>query len=302
MEAPDVLVLGGGGILGEAWMLGVLAGLEEATGIDTRDADAFLGTSAGSIVASVLASGRTPASRIDHLPSERGAPAQADGEKNGSEPIFSRLARTAAGAVMPVALRVGEPGGAFARKLALSRVPHGRQSLAQLGDAVDRSGVTFDGRLRVSAVALDSGRRVMFGEKGAPTASVADAVRASCSIPGYFEPVEIGGRLYVDGGAWSPTNLDRAPATRGTRVLCLNPTASLRPTRGSIFGSLGPVSRGIAATEALVVERRGAEVKNVSPDQDSAAAMGNNLMSYRGRDAVIAAGLAQGRKLGAGSF
>src|ERR1700735_1796922 len=57
---PDVLVLGGGGVLGEAWMMGVLAGIEDAAGIDMRDCESFVGTSAGSIVAAHLVSGNAP--------------------------------------------------------------------------------------------------------------------------------------------------------------------------------------------------------------------------------------------------
>src|SRR4051812_23981559 len=58
--APDVLVLSGGGIVGEAWMQGVLAGIEDAAGIDFRDPETFVGTSAGSIVSARLAAGRRP--------------------------------------------------------------------------------------------------------------------------------------------------------------------------------------------------------------------------------------------------
>ncbi|HEU0316076.1 MAG TPA: patatin-like phospholipase family protein, partial [Solirubrobacteraceae bacterium] len=57
---PDVLVLGAGGTLGEAWMTGLLAGLEEATGLDLREVESFVGTSAGAIVAARLAAGRRP--------------------------------------------------------------------------------------------------------------------------------------------------------------------------------------------------------------------------------------------------
>ena len=88
-------------------------------------------------------------------------------------------------------------------------------------------GVRFDGRLRLVAVDRGSGRRVVFGDDGAPEASVADAVAASCAVPGLFAPVEIGDREYVDGGVWSPTNLDLARAGRGDRVLCLVPTAAM---------------------------------------------------------------------------
>ena len=57
---PNVLVLGGGGLLGEAWMTGALAGYEDATGADVRRCRRFAGTSAGSIVASSLVAGRSP--------------------------------------------------------------------------------------------------------------------------------------------------------------------------------------------------------------------------------------------------
>jgi NTE family protein len=60
VKRPDVLVLGGGGTLGEAWLRALLAGLEADTGWDLRESDAFVGTSAGSIVAAVLAAGRRP--------------------------------------------------------------------------------------------------------------------------------------------------------------------------------------------------------------------------------------------------
>ncbi|HWH95350.1 MAG TPA: patatin-like phospholipase family protein, partial [Baekduia sp.] len=57
---PDVLVLAGGGIVGEAWMHGVLAGVEDAAGADFRRVEAYVGTSAGSIVAARLVAGRRP--------------------------------------------------------------------------------------------------------------------------------------------------------------------------------------------------------------------------------------------------
>src|SRR3954470_19826835 len=57
---PDVLVLAAGGGVGEAWMTGVLAGIEEAAGVDFREAEAFVGTSAGSIVGATLAAGHRP--------------------------------------------------------------------------------------------------------------------------------------------------------------------------------------------------------------------------------------------------
>lgn len=157
----------------------------------------------------------------------------------------------------------------------------------------------WDGRLLIAAVELESGRRVMFGAAGAQQLSVSQAVQASCAIPGVFRPVRVGGRGYVDGGAWSPTNMDGAVVARGTRVLCLNPTGSLRPTVGQPAGAVGPVSRSVAAAEALVLKRRGASVTTVNPDRASVTAMGVNLMDPGPRAEVITAGLAQGRRLAA---
>ena len=100
------------------------------------------------------------------------------------------------------------------------------RSLGRLGSHLDSLGARFDGRLRIAAVDRASGRRVMFGAPGAPPARRSrEAVLASCAVPGVFAPVRIGGREYVDGGVWSPTNLDAAPAGRGSSVLCLVPTA-----------------------------------------------------------------------------
>jgi NTE family protein len=185
------------------------------------------------------------------------------------------------------------------RRIALGRVPPGRHSLAGLGRRVDESGVRFDGRLLIAAVDLDSGRRTMFGGPDAPRASVGRAVEASCAIPGWFRPVAIDGRSYVDGGAWSPTNMDVAPVERGARVLCLNPTASLRPSLGEPFAAVGPLSRAVAAVEARVLERRGAQVHTVSPDRASANAMGTNFMDPGAREGATRAGYAQGHALAA---
>lgn len=73
-EAPDLLVLGGGGILGEAWMTAVLAGVEQASGWDARTASGFFGTSAGSIVAASVAAGKPTLARGGEAPELPPAP------------------------------------------------------------------------------------------------------------------------------------------------------------------------------------------------------------------------------------
>ena len=301
MNTPDALILGGGGTLGEAWMSSVLAGLDEAAGFDARASGCLVGTSAGSIVAASLVAGLAPSARLGNL-----RPADDSGLHDGLEKssslrqAFGAAAERAGAAAAPLAslaFASSARGGALLRRAALSRVPAGRRSLAELGRLVEQSGVRWDGRLRIVAVELSSGRRVVFGAPLQPQPPVSLAVQASCAIPGVFAPVSFEGRAYVDGGAWSPTNMDVAEVERGGVVLCLNPTGSLRPAVGSLAGAIGPVSRGAAAAEALVLKGRGASVTTISPDDASSAAMGLNLMDHSRRGAVIEAGLAQGRRL-----
>ena len=279
-------------------MAAVLAALGEDTGWDPTSCASYLGTSAGSIVVAWLAAGVSPRSRVGRMPEL--PPFVEDGERSrrGELGELVKAGRAAgllrAAPLAALGLRSTATGGALARRLVLSRVPRGRRSLGGLREQVDATGVDWDAGLRISAVEVESGRRVIFGAPGAPNASVGQAVEASCAIPGYFRPVEIGGRSYVDGGAWSPTNLDAAPVSRGTRVLCLNPTGSMRPSRSSPAGALGPMSRSIAGVEALALKRRGAEVNTVSPDRNTLAAIGGNLMDAGRRHAVTAAGVAQG--------
>ncbi len=143
-----------------------------------------------------------------------------------------------------------------------------------------------------------TGRRVVFGSPGAPDASVGEAVAASCYVPWLFAPVEIGGREYVDGGVWSPTNADAAPSGAGSHVLCLNPTASLAGSADAI-GVFRRISRAAATLESLALRRRGAQVEVVRPSRGAAEAMGMNLMERSRARAVLQAAYEQGLELAA---
>ena len=299
---PDVLVLGGGGVLGEAWMMGVLAGIEDATGFDLRECEAFVGTSAGAIVSAHLAAGQSPRrpSNIDNgtLDDEAGSES-VDGLASAALYAAKRagaFAMAAGAAFAPLALGVAAPGGAVMRAAMLRRIPTPGEDLSGLRNRIERSGARFDGRLRVTAVDRRNGRRVVFGSPRAPDVSVAEAVQASCTVPWLFAPVEIQGREYVDGGVWSPTNLDAAPAGRDTHVLCLNPTASLVGS-SNVLNVIRTVARSAMSVEALALRRRGTEVRLVAPSAESAAAMGTNFMDPEPSDRVISAAYRQGLRL-----
>lgn len=288
-----MLVLGVGGTLGEAWLSGFLAGAGERSGADFRQARHFVGTSAGSIVAARLAAGRPPRRPGDPAGLAQQAPPAAAGP---ARTAAGRLARVWMDGSLPLvgaALRAARPGRAAARAALLARLPQGRVPLDDLRARIGAFGSGFDGRLRVAAVDARTGHRVVFGAPGAPDAGVADAVAASCAVPGLFQPVRIGGRDYVDGGVWSPTNLDIAPVRPGTRVLCLVPTAALTARTG-IARLVGRSWQVATAVEAAGARRRGARVTIIGPDAAAAAAMGADLMDASRRDRVADAGFAQG--------
>ena len=296
-----MLVLGAGGILGEAWMSAVLAGAAEESGFDPRRCRSYLGTSAGSIVGAMLCAGMHPRESLGRMPEQPEAGAADPGAGRDSLAALLRgagaLGSAAARAVAPALLRGVAPGGGMVRRVALGRVPRGRRSLEALGRGIDEGGAEWDGRLHVAAVELDTGRRVIFDGSGEPRLTVGEAVQASCAIPGVFRPLEAGGRTYVDGGAWSLTNLDAADTSAGTRILCLNPTGSVQGARLGPLAAVRTLSRSAAGLEAAAVRRRGARVIVVAPDAESSRALGSNFMDGSNRSGVHAAGLAQGRRL-----
>ena len=322
--APDVLVLASGGTLGEAWMSGLLAGIEDAAGHDFRATESFVGTSAGSLVAAALAAGQRPRRprRPDGLALGSGEPggdgaSSADVSAQAARELgapflgisrstlqavareVARLAGAAATPLAPIALALGSTSSSAVRGALLSRAPGTDRSLIAIHDGVSETGARFDGRLRVVTVDRESGRRVVFGSPGAPDATVAQAVQASCSVPWIFAPVEIDGREYVDGGVWSNTNLDIAPAARLTQILCLNPIASLDIATASPFGLLRAIAGSTAALETLTLRNRGAQVRMIGPSHDVARVMAPNLMDARRRERVLAGGYAQGLDIGA---
>ena len=115
---------------------------------------------------------------------------------------------------------------------------------------------------------------------------------ASCSIPGWFAPVEIGGRRYVDGGTLSPTSIDLL-ADRGLdEVFVLTPMASFdydEPT--SVVGRMERRFRRAMTKrvlhEAGKVRRRGTQVTVLGPGREDLEAIGVNLMDHRRRSAVL---------------
>jgi len=147
-------------------------------------------------------------------------------------------------------------------------------------------------------VNLETGRREALGRRGAPVTDVSRAVRASCAIPGFFAPVRINGRRYVDGGVWSVSNLDLLAGRGLDLVICINPMSSLE---GRSYE--GPVDRFTGAVHRLErrawqrfgrrldwernrVERKGTRVVLLQPTAADLEVIPLNLMAPAARAPV----------------
>lgn len=290
-------------------MTGLLAGIEDAGELDLGETECFVGTSAGSIVAARLAAGAKlrrprsiqPAVDPGSPPASPGTDLLAPAAAYVEDGALDWLERTAGPVVAPIigpALRIERLPGELLRRAILSILPAGTRSLADLERAIERDRARFDGRLRIVGVDRASGRRVVFGAPGAPAATVAQAVVASCSIPGFFRPTEIAGREYVDGGFWSMTNLDVAPGGRRTELLCLNPLRGLPVAAISRLGVINRAVRSREAVELAVVRGRGVRIRLIGPAAEAGRLMAASLMDPGPREAVLHAGYAQGQALG----
>ncbi|HEX6714664.1 MAG TPA: patatin-like phospholipase family protein [Thermoleophilaceae bacterium] len=298
------LVLGAGGVLGGAWLTGGLAALADETGWDPGSADHVVGTSAGSVIGSLVASGVPPWFMVAHSAGESfeglvdadGKPASSASRSAGA--VF-KLHRGLP-ALGPGSWRLGlatirnplmyTPAAAMAAWL-----PSGLISNESIKDVIRRvvpSGWTEHPNTWIVACDYDSGRRVPFGRPGAPEADLPDAVAASCAIPGFYRPVRIGGRRYVDGGIYSASNLDLLADAGLDLIVCLNPTSTLEPrTSGNPLDRVvDAVRRGAGRRlgyEARKVRARGTEVVLIQPLAEDLALMGRNLMRGKQRHEVI---------------
>jgi len=220
------LVLGGGGVVGQAYHSGVLAVLQHDHGFDARTADMVVGTSAGSITGSLLRLG---------VSAEDLAAWTVKAPLSGDDDVLRQMAGAEVPELAPFRpwTMLGRPmrlpgphmvARALSRPLqfrpmaaGLALLAPGRHDIVgQLAALRELEGPGWPERdLWICAVRRRDGRRVVFGRPGAPASPLHLAIGASCAVPGYFAPVMIGGQSYVDGGVHSPTN---AAILRGHRL------------------------------------------------------------------------------------
>jgi NTE family protein len=271
--ASRALVLGGGGVTGVAWEIGVLAGLA-ARGVQLSAADLLVGTSAGSVVGALLAWGAGPA----QLYEEQLTPVAGAGQAGASTGVDTMRRRDMAifGWAM---LRHRDPDRARARigRMALA-APTGPEARRRAVIAARVPSAQWPARpLLVTAVDAVTGEFAVF--TAASEVSLVDAVGASCAVPGVWPPVTMAGRRWIDGGIRSPANADLAAGYE--RVVVLAPI-----TRGLRAASA-------VATQAAGLTRAGRAVAVVSPDRAAVAAIGRNVLDPARRAPAARAGHAQ---------
>lgn len=279
------LVLGGGGSAGNAWLIGVVAGLCDA-GLDVTDADLIVGTSAGSTAAAQITSA-TPAellAAILEAPGPRTGPAGSDRAPSPMRPTTNHMEATSA-------IIAGSADAADMRR---------RMGAWALGaDAASDSAIQDQWRatvaarlpsqrwphqrLLITAVDASTGEPVVFDRDSG--VDVADAVAASCSSVFAYR---IGGVSYIDGGYRS--NAENADLAAGyDRVLVLSPFGGRSRT---------PVDWGThLATQVEELRARGSRVETIFPDSNALTAFGDTMMDLARRPPAARAGFDQGRAL-----
>jgi NTE family protein len=284
------LVLSGGGLVGGAWMIGALNAITSETGWDPGGADYVVGTSAGSMLAGLLTSAVPPWLLM----------AYAEGQKLDGLPDFARrvdrfgsdirlhwsFPRPVLGSPR-LALRSLREPWKYGPLGMVAWLPHGVISTEPLKAAIRTlvpSGWSSHPNVWIIAIDYNTGERVVFGRPAAPRADLADAVAASCAIPGFYFPVTIGGRRYIDGGLYSPANLDVLMSSDAELVVCMNPMSS--QDRGRWFESTGSIAsfvrgdnRVILDREIRSLQRAGKRVLLLEPSAEDLRVMGFNYMS-----------------------
>src|SRR6266542_1144491 len=275
----NALVLGGGGALGISWEIGLLAGLLEE-GIDVAGADLIVGTSAGSIVGTQVALGKTTAELID----------------DQNEPDDGKIGALMAGIDPASVLQL------FMRWAGIKEVT--RETCAEIGAAAlaaqtvseDEWVAYFEDHLEgaawperpllLTAVDCETGAFQTWDRDSG--VGLGRAVASSCAVPGLFPAVTIHGRKYTDGGVRSGTNADLAGGYDAVLIV-----APIGARSDGIDPLLGRQAR--AEAEALNAGGTGAEL--VFPDAATLEAMGIKRMDVGRRGVTTHAGIAQGRAL-----
>jgi NTE family protein len=266
--ADKALVLGGGGITGIAWEIGMLAGLAAEHGLDLTDADLVVGTSAGSVVGVDVRSGLG----LAHFYEIQTSPV-------GADEVAARMGYSLTARYVLAVAFTQSPARARRRigRIALSAKTESEAERREIFE--DRMPVREwpEGLLKVTAVDVATGEFAVFDAQSG--VSLIDAVGASCAVPGIWPPVTINGKRYMDGGMRSAANVDLALGYK--QVVVIAPL-----TQG-----VGPIPGAQAQVKQLIAQ--GARAVLIRPDAAALRSIGRNVLDPANRPAAARAGYAQ---------
>ena len=282
------LVIGGGGAAGNAWLIGVIAGLFDA-GLDVTEADLIIGTSAGSTAAAQITSA-TPtellADILSAAPQPRSGPLGSDGGRVLNRPMADLLEKTSA------IIAAAEDAADMRRRMGAAALEMDAAS-GSSGQTERRAAVAArlpsqrwpQQPMLIVAVDAHTGEPVVFDRHSG--VDLVDAITASCAGPG-VPPHSIGDSRYIDGGyRRSSENADLAAGYE--RVLVLSPLGGR---------SRAPLDWGMhLAAQVDELRALGSRVETVFPDSNSRNAFGDNLTDPSTRPPAARAGYNQGRAL-----
>jgi len=279
------LVLGGGGSAGNAWEIGVIAGLFDA-GLDVTGADLIIGTSAGATAAAQITSAipaELLAAVLTAAPQQRAERLRSDGGRVPIGSVADHLERTsqiiaAAQDAADMRRRMG------AAALEMDAAPDGSGHTRWRATVAARlpSQRWPDRTMLITAVDALTGEPVVFDRHSG--VDLVDAVAASTSSG---PPYSIGANWYIDGGYRRNENADLAAGYR--RVLVLSP-----------FGgrSRHPLEWGMQlAAQVDELRTGGSNVETIFPDGNSLSAFGDSMVDLSTRPPAARAGYGQGRAL-----
>ncbi|MFD8081590.1 patatin-like phospholipase family protein [Kitasatospora sp. NPDC059722] len=213
-QESTAVVLGGGGLAGIGWTIGVLAALEEAGALRLDAVGHVVGTSAGAAVAAAVL--------------HSGAAAEFDRTVRKSRRNAELAPAVSLAEILPDVLAVHGADESLAvkteRLAALSRERSGTDPArrrAAIAGRLQRDAWP-EARLWVTAVRADGEPAVFTADSGV---GLVDALTASCAVPGLWPVATIDGADYVDGGTYSLTNAELA--AHADRVLVLRPQPEL---------------------------------------------------------------------------
>ncbi|MEZ0108843.1 NTE family protein [Catenulispora sp. EB89] len=316
LPSSCALVIGGGGAAGNAWAVGVVAGLAEG-GLDlTQAADLVIGTSSGATTAVLVRSGVPAAELLASVLSEQhgrpGGPRR-DGQGNGEG--RGNAERPASLPMATVFERMRTIGAAATSAIELHRAMgvFGLESDAVIGWSAGQRREIVAARLPraewperpmiVTAMDARTGEPAAFDRDSG--VELVDAVTASTAMPGMAPTVSIKGNRYISGGVRSADNADLAAGY--ANVVVLSPLA---PFRGEVrpagsadpsgqFEGLRRMPGADLESQVEALRARGSRVEVITPDADSQAAMGTNQMDPTTRVPSARAGYAQGKQAAA---